>query len=39
MFKANNKDTRTMPLASVSSVSVVNFEWVNAGSGYLDRTD
>ena len=33
MFKINNKDTRTMPLASTpcSSVSVVNFEHVIAG--------
>ena len=29
MFKYNNKDTRTTPLAS--SVSIVNFEQVNAG--------
>ena len=28
MFKVNNKDTRTTP---VSSVSIVNFEQVNAG--------
>ena len=33
MFKINNKDTRTMPLAFTpcSSVSVVNFEHVIAG--------
>ena len=40
MFKVNNKDTRTTPLASFwylcyftpfSTVSIVNFEQVNAG--------
>ena len=37
MLKVNNKDTRTMPLAyktyltPCSSVSIVNFEQVNAG--------
>ena len=35
MFKVNNKDTRTMPLAPCftpcSSVSIVNFEQVNFG--------
>ena len=31
MFKVNNKDTRTTPVSSVSSVSIVNFEQVNAG--------
>ena len=37
MFKINNKDTRTMPLASTpcSSVSVVNFEHVIAGLDVL----
>ena len=37
MFKVNNKDTRATPLASFwylySSVSVVNFEQVNADWG------
>ena len=32
MFKVNNKDARTTPLTpSCSSVSIVNFEQVNAG--------
>ena len=31
MFKVNNKDTGTTPVSSVSSVSIVNFEQVNAG--------
>ena len=36
MFKVNNKATKTMPMASLyctpcSSVSIVNFEQVNAG--------
>ena len=31
MFKVNNKDTRTTPLAPCSSVSIVNFEHVIAG--------
>ena len=34
MFKVNNKDTRTTPMAyftTCSSVSIVNFEHVNAG--------
>ena len=29
MFKVNNKDTRTAPMAN--SVSIVNFEQINAG--------
>ena len=29
--KVSNKDGRTMPIASFSSVSIVNFEQVNAG--------
>ena len=31
MFKVNNKVTRTTAMASCSSVSIVNFEQVNAG--------
>ena len=31
MFKVNNKDTRTTPLAPCSSVSIVNFENVIGG--------
>ena len=37
IFKANNKDTKTMPMSLLtyftpgSSVSIVNFEQVNAG--------
>ena len=30
MFKVNNKDTRMTPFTSCSSVSIVNFEHVNA---------
>ena len=30
MFKANNKDTRTTPMAPCSSVSIVDFKHVNA---------
>ena len=32
MFKVNNKDTRTTPSTPCSSVSIVNFEHVIAGS-------
>ena len=32
MFKVHNKDNRTMPMAINNSVSIVNFEQVNAGS-------
>ena len=31
MFKVNNKDTRTTPMAPCSSVSIVDFKHVNAG--------
>ena len=31
MFKVNNKDTRTTPIASCPRVSIVNFEQVNTG--------
>ena len=30
MFKVNNKDTRTTPMASCSSVSIVHIEQLNA---------
>ena len=39
MFKVKNKDTRTTPLAyitSCSNVFIVNFEQVNAGWDRLD---
>ena len=43
MFKVNNKDTRTTPpmvyFTPCSSVSIVNFEQVNAGWEGSDKLD